>query len=59
MNTEAANDRIQRELYRQLDSKCVDLDRVEVLAAALDAFSQPVLDYEPFFHHLPSPAQEI
>jgi hypothetical protein len=29
-----------------------DLDRVEILAAALSAFSRPVPDYEPHFRHL-------
>jgi hypothetical protein len=35
-----------------LDNMRGDLDRVELLAAALSAFSRPVPDYEPRFHHL-------
>jgi hypothetical protein len=54
MRHEATIDRIRRELQRSLDSKCVDLDRVELLTAALDAFSGPVPNYEPRFHHLHS-----
>jgi hypothetical protein len=29
-----------------------DLDRIEILTAALNAFSKPVPDYEPGFRHL-------
>jgi hypothetical protein len=29
-----------------------DLDRVEILAAALSAFSRPIPNYEPDFRHL-------
>lgn len=29
-----------------------ELYRVEILAAALNAFSQPIPDYEPAFQHL-------
>ena len=29
-----------------------DLDRIELLAVALSAFSRPIPDYEPRFRHL-------
>jgi hypothetical protein len=53
MTNEAAADRIKRELADVLDNLRNDLDRVELLAAALTIFSRPVLDYEPRFHHVP------
>jgi hypothetical protein len=52
MDTDAAIDRLKRELDRQLDNMCADLDRIEILVAALNSFSRPVPDYEPGFHHL-------
>jgi hypothetical protein len=30
-----------------------DLDRIDILSAALSAFSAPIPDYEPRFRHLP------
>jgi hypothetical protein len=39
-------------LHRALDHMRVDLDRIEILAAALSAFSRRVPDYEPCFRHL-------
>jgi hypothetical protein len=62
MGTETAMDRVKRELDGALDIMRAGLDRVELLAAALGVFSQPVLDYEPRFHHLnrvPLSAHEI
>jgi hypothetical protein len=53
MRTESALDRVNRDLHGALDTMRAGLDRVELLAAALGVFSQPVLDYEPHFHHLP------
>lgn len=50
MGTTNANDRVRRELYRALDDIRADIDRIEILAAALIAFSRPVPDYEPGFH---------
>ena len=29
-----------------------DFDRIEILAAALSAFSKPIPDYEPTFQHM-------
>jgi hypothetical protein len=52
MRTEAATERIKRELDDVLETMRSDLDRVELLAAALDIFSQPIPDYEPRFVHL-------
>jgi hypothetical protein len=53
MGTETAMDRVKRELDGALEAMRAGLDRVELLAVALNVFSQPVLDYEPRFHHLP------
>ena len=52
MRTETAIDRVRRELQRVLDGMRADLDRVEILMAALNAFNKPVPDYEPGFRHL-------
>jgi hypothetical protein len=52
MTNLAATERIKRKLDDALDNMHGDLDRVELLAAALSAFSRPVPDYEPRFHHL-------
>ncbi len=52
MRTETAIDRVRRELYRVFENMRVDLDRVEILTAALSAFSKPVPDYEPEFRHM-------
>jgi hypothetical protein len=43
---------VRRQLHRVLDNMRVDLDRVEILSAALQAFSKPVPDYEPGFRHI-------
>jgi hypothetical protein len=52
MPTEKAIDRVRRELYRVLNHMHADLDRIEILAAALGAFDRPVPDYEPGFQHM-------
>jgi hypothetical protein len=52
MRTETARDRVRRELYRVLDHMRADLDRIEILMAALSAFSRPVPDYEPGFRNM-------
>jgi len=54
MGTETAIDRVKRDLHDALDSMRAELDRVELLAAALSVFSRPIPDYEPRFRHLPS-----
>ena len=56
MRAETATDRMKRELHRLFDNIRGDLDRIEILMAALSAFSRPVPDYEPRFRHLPQPA---
>ncbi len=53
VKTETAIDQVKRDLHRALDTMHADLDRVEILAAALGAFSRPVPDYEPAFRHMP------
>lgn len=47
-----AGDRLKRELQRAIEHIRVELDKIEVLSAALAAFSKPVPDYEPGFRHL-------
>lgn len=52
MAQDEATDRMQRELDRAVAMLRADLDRVELLTAALAAFSRPVPEYEPSFHHV-------
>jgi hypothetical protein len=52
MKTETAIERVRRQLKRVLDNMRADIDRVEILSAALQAFSKPVPDYEPGFRHM-------
>jgi hypothetical protein len=52
MRKETAIDRMRRELRRVLDHVRADLDRIEILTAALSAFSKPVPEYEPSFRHV-------
>ena len=52
MRTDTAIDRVRRELHRVLDNVRADLDRIEILTAALSAFCRPIPDYEPSFQHL-------
>ena len=51
MAPESPTDRFKRELSRAVEKLKVDLDRVELLTAALSAFHRPVPDYEPTFRH--------
>jgi hypothetical protein len=46
-----ATESMQRELDSAMAALRADLDRVELLTAALSAFSRPVPDYEPSFRH--------
>ena len=55
MAAEGAMDRMQRELVRAVEDLRTDMDRVELLTAALSAFSRPIPDYEPSFHHMAQP----
>ena len=52
MGTDTATDRMQRERDRAMGALRADLDRVELLTAALSAFSRPVPEYEPSFRHV-------
>jgi hypothetical protein len=51
MTDEAATDRITRGLHVAIETMRSDLDRVELLAAALNIFGAPVPDYEPRFRY--------
>jgi hypothetical protein len=52
MKSEPAIDQMKRDLHRALDDLRADLDRVEILSAALGAFCKPVPEYEPVFQHM-------
>jgi hypothetical protein len=47
-----AADRVKSEINRALDNVRAEIDRIEILSAALAAFARPVPDYEPGFQHL-------
>ncbi len=51
MAPENATDHLKRELKRAVETLRADLDRVELLTAALSAFHRPIPDYEPTFRH--------
>ena len=51
-DTLTAGDRLKRELQRAVERIRIELDKIEILSAAMSAFSQPVPDYEPRFLHL-------
>jgi hypothetical protein len=52
MATDAAIDRVKSELSRAFEKTRADLDRIEIFAAGLAAFSSPIPNYEPRFQHL-------
>ena len=52
MNSDMAMEQVRGDLHRVLDRTRTDLDRIEILAAAMSAFSKPVPDYEPSFQHM-------
>jgi N-acetylglucosamine kinase-like BadF-type ATPase len=52
MATDAAIDRVKSEISRAFEKTRADLDRIEILAAGLAAFSAPIPNYEPHFQHL-------
>ena len=52
MTAKKASDQVKDDLHRAMDRMRVDFTRVEILTAALRAFSRPVPDYEPVFRHL-------
>jgi hypothetical protein len=45
-------DQVRSDLLQALDHTRAELDRIELLSAALSVFSQPVPDYEPRFQHV-------
>lgn len=51
MKSDMAMDQVRSELLRALDHTRTDLDRVEILSAAMSAFCKPVPEYEPRFQH--------
>lgn len=51
MSYEAAEP-IRSNLQRLPDTARGYLDRIEILTAAMSAFSRPIPDYEPAFHHV-------
>ena len=55
MSSDAAIDQVKSELSRAFDRTYADLERVEILAAGLAAFSTPIPPYEPRFRHLQRP----
>lgn len=52
MATDMATDRVRHELHRAIDRMRNDLTRVEILTAALSAFSRPIPEYESAFQHM-------
>jgi N-acetylglucosamine kinase-like BadF-type ATPase len=52
MSSDAAVERVKSELNRAFEKTRADLERIEILAAGLAAFSKPVPGYEPRFQHL-------
>ncbi len=52
MGTDAAIERVKKELIRAFDNTRAELDRIEILAAGLAAFNAPIPNYEPTFRHL-------
>jgi hypothetical protein len=53
---QTAMERLKQDMSGALRSVHAELERVEILAAALYGFSAPIPDYEPTFRHV-SPAQ--
>ena len=53
---QTAMERLKQDMSGALRNVHAELERVEILAAALYGFSAPVPDYEPTFHNV-SPAQ--
>jgi len=45
-------EQIKQELHRTIDRMRHDLDRVEILTAALSVFARPIPEYEPTFLHI-------
>lgn len=47
MRKESAPEQLRQDLHRLLENIRGDLDRIELLTAAIGAFSGPIPDYEP------------
>jgi hypothetical protein len=45
-------ERLRQDLSGALRNVHAELERVEILTAALYGFSAPIPDYEPAFHHI-------
>lgn len=43
---------MKRELHIAVERIRAELDKIDILSAAMAAFSKPVPDYEPGFRHL-------
>ena len=52
MKPETAIDKVKRDLHDVVDCMHADLYRIEILTAALSAFSKPIPEYEPTFQHM-------
>jgi hypothetical protein len=46
-----ACERLRHELHHALQNLHAEIDRVEILTAALDAFAKPIPEYQPGFRH--------
>ena len=51
-DTDSGPDRLKRELLRAVERIRTELDKIDILSAAMAAFSKPVPQYEPGFRHL-------
>lgn len=51
-NALTARERLKGELQRSVERVRAELDKIEILSAAMSAFSQPVPKYEPSFVHM-------
>ncbi len=51
-HTDLGSDRLKRELQRAVERIRTELDKIDLLSAAMAAFSKPVPDYQPAFRHL-------
>jgi hypothetical protein len=51
-NTEIGPDRLKGELHCAMERIRTELDKIDILSAAMSAFSKPVPDYEPGFRHM-------
>ena len=52
MRIDSGIEKVRHDLMRSLDNMRADLNRVELLTAAMSAFARPVPDYEPRFQHI-------